>query len=374
MTPRIAVDGREWLTGRQTGIGRFLEDLLERAVQRGEGPVWHVYLAPEGEARLEAPALTYEKLPRLPAPLIDQLVLPARLRADPPDLFFSPYIKLPWRLPCPGVATVHDLMLLSLPPAEGGLTQPRRAWFRFYTRRSLKTAGLVVTVSESSRREIGDQIGPIAAPIEVIPEPAGRIFRESGGLSGDEVRARLALGGPFLMAVGNFSPHKNLALLVRAWADLQAEGIAGDLLLAGAGEGREAIRELARSLGVAETVRFPGRVDDDELPALYRETAGLLQPSLSEGFGLPVVEAMASGAPIVVSNRGSLPEVAGGAGPVLDPADRRAWAGAMRALLTDPELRRRRSEAARDRAGCFTPEETTDRLLARLEGMLTRGR
>ncbi len=370
MTPRIAVDGREWLPGRQTGIGRFLEDLLDRAVQRDGGPGWHIYLAPEGETRLEAANLTYEHLPHLPAPLVDQLVLPARLSANPPDLFFSPYIKLPWRLPCPGVATVHDLMLLSLSPADGGLSQPRRTWFRWYTRRSLRRADLIVTVSEASRREIAEQIGPLDTPIEVIPEPAGRAFREGGGLSGEQVRTRLEIAGPFLMTVGNFSPHKNLALLVRAWADLQAEGIAGDLIMVGAGEGREAIRELVRSLGVEKTVHFPGRVDDDELPALYRETTGLLQPSLSEGFGLPVVEAMACGAPVVVSDRGSLPEVAGEAGQVLDPTDRTAWAAAMRDLLTDPELRRWRAEAALDRAGQFTPENTTDRLLERIESVM----
>ncbi len=370
MSCRIAVDGREWRRGRCTGIGRFLEDLILRAVTRRTHLVWHIYLAPDGESRIEAPAVSYEHLPRLPAPVVDQGVLPARLAAAPPELFFSPYAKLPWRLPCPAVVTVHDLMPLTLSRQEGGLSQPRRAWFRWYVRRSLAAADLIVTVSEASRREIGEQVGVVEAGIEVIPEPAGRLFREGGGRPGSEVRSRLGIEGQFLMAVGNFSPHKNLELILRAWAELRVEGIGGSLLLVGEGKGAGALRALAGSFDVTDTVRFPGRVGDDMLPALYRETAGLLQPSLSEGFGLPVVEAMASGAPVVVSDRGSLPEVVGEAAPVLDPYDRSAWAKAMKALLTDPDHRRRYAAAARERAGLFTPERTTDRLLEVLESMM----
>jgi glycosyltransferase involved in cell wall biosynthesis len=187
------------------------------------------------------------------------------------------------------------------------------------------------------------------------------------------VRSRLGLTGPFLMAVGNFSPHKNIALLLDAWAVLRAEGVEGTLLLVGEGRGSAAIRARIDALGLSDSVRSPGRVLDEELPALYRETAGLLQPSLCEGFGLPVVEAMVSGAPVVVSDRGSLPEVVGDTAPVLDPADLAAWAVEMRGLLTDGGLRRRQRERSLARARRFTPEETTDRLLDLLEGLARRG-
>ncbi len=138
-------------------------------------------------------------------------------------------------------------------------------------------------------------------------------------------------------------------------------------MLAGAGPDRERLQALAGELEITDRVVWTGGIDDDVLAELYRNAKALLHPSVIEGFGLPVAEAMALGTPVVVSSGGSLPEVAGGAAPVLVADDVEAWAGEMKRFLTDDAYRDDWVAKVRVRARDFTPEQTTDRLLDVIE-------
>src|SRR5439155_643341 len=153
-------------------------------------------------------------------------------------------------------------------------------------------------------------------------------LRRSGA---DVARARYRLGGSYVLSVGNFMPHKNLEGLLRAWASLPPTlRAAHRLVLAGGDAGRRPrLETLTRALGVTASVVFPGRIDDADLPGLYSACAAFVLPSLDEGFGLPAVEAMACGAPVIVSDRGALPEVAGPGAAVVDAAAEGALAAAL---------------------------------------------
>lgn len=362
---RIAVDAREWVAGRRTGIGRYLETIIGRAVDTRPHLEWRLFLHPGDERRVRADPVEYVEIPRRPAPFVDQVTLPRRLRQDPPSLFFSPYPKSPWLAPCPVVVVVHDLLQLVLPTEWGGLSGWRRLWFRWYVGNSTRRAAHVVTDSLASARDIDELLGV----------PLGRVTVVHAGIdpslmSDAEARRPVQLGGgerTFFLAVGTLKPHKNHARLLRAWS--RACDASRDALLLIAGDGPEApsLRALAAELELGDRVAFLGGVDDAVLAYLYRNALALLQPSLIEGFGLPVLEAMALGTPVVVSDGGSLPEVVDDAAPIVAADDVDGWAAEMRRLLSVESYRRECVEAVSRRARDFAPEQTSDRLLDLLE-------
>jgi len=295
---RIGVDAREWVSGRQTGIGRYLETLLGRAGETRPEWRWVLYLHAGYERRLQTENIEYVQLPQGPAPLVDQIHLPGALRADPPDLFFSPYQKGPWRTPCPLIVVVHDMRPVVLPRRWGGLRGFRRRWYLWYTRRSTRKASRVVTVSRASAEDMKRYLRIPEEKIAVIHESADRGIAE-GGLD-RAVLTDLGLKGPYLLAVGHLRPHKNQEVLVRAWAGVERYPGDARLVLVGSGPDRARLQALADELSAADRIVWLERADNQTLSTLYRESSALLQPSIIEGFGLPVLEAMASGTPAVV--------------------------------------------------------------------------
>lgn len=373
MSLHIGADGREWVRGRQTGIGRYLENIVRRALKLKPDWRWTIFMGARSEQRVQNESVSYVSLPGGPTPLVDQVGLPRMLRRASPDLFFSPYIKCPWSAPGPVVCTVHDLIQLRLPPSEGGLKGPGRAWFRYYARRSLASATAVVSVSRASADDAATLLEADESTITVIHNQVGALFtpgRDSvageTGAAGDSA-ADGELPDPYFLAVSNFRPHKNIEALFRTWTLLHELEPVPALALVGHGDRRESLARLAESLGVSDHVIWLGPKDDAELLDLYRGAAALLQPSYLEGFGLPVAEAMACGTPAIVSDRGSLPEVQGDAGPILDPDDHQGWADAVNELVMDSEVRARAARHSLEQVERFRPEQTTDRILELLE-------
>jgi glycosyltransferase involved in cell wall biosynthesis len=178
-------------------------------------------------------------------------------------------------------------------------------------------------------------------------------------------RDRYRLGPRYALYVGNFLPHKNLPGLLRAWAALPPT-IRGThrLILAGGDRGgRPALESLARTLGVSAGVGFAGLVADEDLPAVYGGAAALVLPSLEEGFGLPALEAMACGAPVIASQRGALPEVVGDAGVLVDPEKDEALTAALTRVLGDDAARAALVRRGLARAATFTAERTAGRVI-----------
>src|SRR5262249_30794178 len=181
-------------------------------------------------------------------------------------------------------------------------------------------------------------------------------------------RGRYGLASPYVLYLGNFNPHKNVPRLIRAFGLLPGPVRSRHtLVLAGGyGDGRPELARLADSLGLTDRVIFPGRVDDADLPALYTEASAYVAPSLQEGFGVPVLEAMACGAPVISSNRGALPELVADAGLLFDAEREQELASLLALVLSDATLAEDLRRRALARAGLYTPTRTTGRVLSLL--------
>jgi glycosyltransferase involved in cell wall biosynthesis len=364
---RLGVDGRELRPGVRTGIGRYLLEILRAASRDG----WSCVVYGDPGARLDQTlaGVTFTTLDGSWTQWWDQVTLPRALARDGITVFLSPYYKGPVRAPCPVVLTIHDLYFINYPGR-------RRPVYEAIVTRAARTyaarATAIISDSEYSKREIVTRLGVSSAKVSVIPVALGGEFRPASLTAA--ARARYALTSPYVLYVGNFNPHKNIPRLIRAFALLPGPVRSRHaLVLAGGyGEGRPELARLAESLGLADRVIFSGRVDDADLPALYSEAAVYVTPSLEEGFGSTVLEAMACGAPVIASNRAALPEVVGDAGLLFDAEQERELGSVLARVLSDPALAddlRRRSLA---RAGLYTPARTTGRILALLRDVNDR--
>ena len=258
------------------------------------------------------------------------IALPRQLRRDRPALHHGNYI-LPPRLPCPGVLTVSDCSWAHL--GESMPVADRLAFQRFVPW-SARRAAHVLTISEHARDELLELFAFLDPDqLTVLPLAVDARFRPVSPDPG-----RFGLADPYVVCLGAVQPRKNLGRLLEAWATLRARGTLDGAVLAIAGRPKqeaEAYAADAERLGIADAVRWLGYVDDAEVPTLLAGARCLAFPSLYEGFGLPVVEAMAAGCPVVTSDATSLPEAAGGAAVLVDPLAPTSIADGIGRLLTD---------------------------------------
>jgi len=338
---RIALDCR-YVGPRPSGIGAVVEALVQHLPA----------LAPEYEFTFLRNALRHE--PLSDAANVRELVVRAAangpvtllhlpLAADLAgiDLFHAPANILPGGLAMPAVTTVHDVMWLTHPqwcnPGLWGHVE--RQFYGHGIRRALRRSALVATVSEASRAEIL-RIAPASAD-RVIVTPSG-VSADFAPVPRDDValaRIGVSPGRRYVLVVGQGAPYKNHEGALRAFA--LALGGRGDIdlvLVRRRGDTGPALERLAGLLGIGGRVRFLETVDQAALVQLYAGAAALLHPSLCEGFGNPVAEAMACGCPVVTSNVSAMPEVAGGAALLADPRDPGAIAAALRHIIEDPAL------------------------------------
>jgi glycosyltransferase involved in cell wall biosynthesis len=358
---RLGVDGRELRPGVRTGIGRYLLEILRAASADG----WSCVVYGDAGARLgqALPGVTFTALEVSWTQWWDQVALPRALARDRVTVFLSPYYKGPVRAPCPVVLTIHDLYFIDYPGRH------RPVYEAIVTRAARLYAGRAVAIisdSEYSKRAIVERLGVSAAKVSVIPVALGGEFKPTSLTAA--ARARYGLTSPYVLYVGNFNPHKNIPRLIRAFGMLPgAVRTRHSLVLAGGyGDGRPELARLADSLGLTDRVVFSGRVDDADLPALYSEAAAYVTPSLEEGFGSTVLEAMACGAPVISSNRAALPEVVGDGGLLFDAEQEHELAAVLARVLTDAALADDLRRRALARAGLYTPARTTGRVLALL--------
>jgi glycosyltransferase involved in cell wall biosynthesis len=262
----------------------------------------------------------------------------------------------------PGVARVVTLLDLIWLHQREAWDSPRAIrTLALFSRVSARTAHRVIAISNSARDDLVTHFDLPAEKIDVAPlgvRLPGRPQQVS------DLRARLALGDdPIILSVAQKRPYKNLQALVKAMAELA--DVSSTLVLPGAPTPHEAeLRTLARELGVESRVRFLDWVSETDLEGLYQEATCFALPSLIEGFGLPVLEAMARDLPVACSNRPSLPEVTGDAALLFDPEDQPAVTTALRRLLTDKPLRAELVARGRERVGIYTWERTAEATLA----------
>jgi glycosyltransferase involved in cell wall biosynthesis len=286
------------------------------------------------------------------------------------DLVHSPANAGPVRIPrTASVITFHDTIWLRA-PEHWGTPEAVRAMKRVAVP-TARRASRVIAVSETAADDLEEMLGIPRDRIDVAPHGV-RLVPDAPATPEAELRARLRLGeAPVILCVAQKRPYKNQESLVRALAAKGLEDAA--LVLPGAPTEYETeLRALAASLGVADRVAFPGWLAPPDLEGLYRLACLVALPSRLEGFGLPVLEAMARGVPVACSNRSALPEVAGDAALLFDPDDEGAVAAALGRLLSDPDLRDRLKRLGLTRAARFTWEATTDATVASYRHALSR--
>jgi glycosyltransferase involved in cell wall biosynthesis len=261
------------------------------------------------------------------------------------------------------VVTVHDLTCLLFPQLH---PVDRRVLFGLSIRRAAKLADAIIVPSAATGRDLAARFPSADHRIRVVPHAAGAAFVPRASEECAPLLARHALRPrDYLLFVGNIEPRKNLQALLDAYGVMRKGGRAGPPLViaGGAGWKNRGIHETAASSPFAGDIRFLGHVPDAELPTLVAGALGFVYPSLYEGFGLPPLEAMACGTPVITSNRSSLPEVVGDAAIVVDPDDRAALADAMATLVSDEALRDDLAERGLERARRFSWDETARRTI-----------
>ena len=272
------------------------------------------------------------------------------------DVWHGPHYTLPLRLAVPGVVTVHDLTFFEHPEWH---ERSKVAFFRRMTRAAVARAAAIVAVSPATAGALDEVLGP-RAPVLTIPHGVDH-SRFRPGLPGDasELRAlaRLGVRPPFIAFVGTMEPRKAVPVLVEAFARLAAGRPELRLVLAGRdGWGSEAVRAAVAGSGVATRVVRVRWVPDDALPALFRQAAAVAYPSLEEGFGLPALETLACGAPLVTTAGSPMEAVAGEAALVVPPGNPGALAWALGRVLDDPSMEHRLRRAGPEAAATYTWE------------------
>lgn len=281
--------------------------------------------------------------------LAEQLGLAHRVAALRPALFHAPHYVLPARLRTRVVVTIHDLIHLLFPEF---LPHRLAHWYaRLMLRRSARRADRILTGTEAAAEDLVRHLGAERRKIRVVPHGVDDRFRAPlppeaiGALLG-----RYGLAPGYLLFVGNPKRHKNLATALAALARAGSTVAAPLVLLGGARLDDPEIERPMRELGLAGRVIAPGVLPAEELPALYQGASLLFFPSLYEGFGLPVAEAMASGTPVLASNTPAVAEVAGDAAELCDPRDSDGMAVALVRLMGDSDRRALLVQRGRERA------------------------
>jgi alpha-1,3-rhamnosyl/mannosyltransferase len=275
------------------------------------------------------------------------------MRRDGAQLIHGPANALPLvSLGLPGVVTIHDLAIYDHPEWF-----PAGQWFatRVVVPQSARRARMVICPSEATKRATVRLLGVAPDRCRVIPHGVETEFAlpASASLRAD-VRARYALPDHYLLQLGTVQPRKNYVTSLRALARIPLEQRM-PLVVAGAfGWNYDGVVDTVRELDLRGWVRFVGYAGMPDLPALYQMSDAVLFPSLDEGFGLPLLEAFAAGTPVVASNVGAIPEVAGDAALLSAPEDAEALADNLLRLMTDRQLRERQVAAGRARAALYT--------------------
>jgi glycosyltransferase involved in cell wall biosynthesis len=363
---RIAIDARKW---RDYGIGTYVRNLVRHLAKLDRETTYLLFCNPADEPVLRDLAENF-------VPVVDgsaryglreHVSIPLKLRRLGAELLHSPHYVRPLFCPVPSVVTIHDCIHLLFPQYL-----PNRMAFRyarFVMGSAIRNSSLVFTVSEASRADIL-RFYPATDPhkVHVVPNAIdAELLEDPGPEERERVRERYQIRGRFVLFAGIVKPHKNLERLIRAFARVRIQEGNEDLRLVLLGDdvGRYAsLRRTADEAGVRQDVRFFGFVPHQTLAALYRMATLFAFPSLYEGFGLPPLEAMACGTPVVTSRISSLPEVVGDGALLIDPYSEEEIAQAIARVLDDEDLRRRLVERGLVRAASFSWERSVRQIHA----------
>lgn len=354
----IGIDASRITVDRLTGTETYTLQLLRAMAELAPPDEIELYLnAAEPLAGVDLPGTPV----CIPFPrLWTHVRLSAEMARRRPGVLFVPAHVVPLIHPR-SVVTIHDLGYLHHPDAHPPGDLRMLDWT---TRWSVRAARRIIAISEATKHDLVTRYGVEPSKIEVIHHGVAPEFQPAPPDEIARVRARYGLPERYVLSVGTIQPRKNYGLLSEAVARLNRSGTGVALVIAGkrGWMADQVVREIALT-GAGDMIKLIGYVDDADLPALYSGAAVYCQPSLYEGFGMPVLEAMACGVPVIAARSSALPEVGGDAALYADPIDADAFTVGLRQLLEDEASRRERSARGRLRAAAFTWRRCAERTL-----------
>ena len=345
-----------------TGTGQYLRALVHALLQRDIDNDYCL-ITPQRLLENVPPCVTVHPAPsRLSENFakvwFEQIAFVRACQRERADLAHVPYFAPPVFSRTPIIATIHDLIPMILPLYRCSLH------VRTYTQLvavGARRANAIIADSECSKRDIVQRLKIDPARVHVIHLAADENYRPADAAQIDVVRRKYSLPDKFILYLGGFDQRKNVRVIIQAFArlhDLHTQGfrlVLGGVMLGTDSEFFPDPRRIAREANLPDdAIQYVGWVDEDDKPALYSSATAFAFASLYEGFGLPPLEAMACGTPVICSNASSLPEVVGNAGILVDPNDVDAWAEAMRAVLTNDARRIEMRERGIVQAGRFS--------------------
>lgn len=356
----IAIDAHSVGTGL-AGNETYITNLIEALAELDRVNRYTLYVTkrtaveryrnrwPQVDVRLTLP---HTPLVRIPVTLVTEL------RRRPVDLLHVQYTAPPLA-PCPVVATIHDISFEHLPHT---FTRRSRMQLRFTVRQTIHKAAHLIAPSEYSRTDLIQTYGTSPQQVSLTPLAAASHFAPATGEEIERVQRKYQIEPDYILAVGSIQPRKNLVRLIKAYASLRRERPQAKLpQLVLVGKRGWLYEETLRTAGderVSEHTIFTGYVPETDLPALYTAALCFVYPSYFEGFGLPPLEAMQCGTPVITGDQTSLPETVGDAGLFVDPFDENSIARGIARLVDDPGLRARLRARGLERARMFSWGET----------------
>lgn len=350
---------------RQAGIHQYIRNLVEALDARDEVATGRVKLTALvsktaiSELTLRNVQPGVEVIPtrrNTESPLaricVEQFETPGMLRTLKTDVYHGMAFVTPLRSSCPTVITVHDLSFITRPQTHKLLN---RTYLSLLTRLSCRRAARIIAASERTRRDIVNLLRVDASRVDVIPHGVHPAFRPMPADVVEPFRVKHGISESSVFFLGSLEPRKNLPVLIEAFGAVLARVPAAELYVGGSpGWKYEPVFQRTDALGLKDKVHLIGQVPQDELPLWYNTCRVFAYPSLYEGFGMPVLEAMACGATVVTSNVTSLPEVVGDAGIMVSPDDIHGLADALAGVLSNLDLRLSMREKALRQAAKFT--------------------
>jgi glycosyltransferase involved in cell wall biosynthesis len=373
----IGIDGNEANVGRKVGIGQYAFELLQGFKQaRISNFEFRIYLKSQPASHMPEESTNWKYIVVGPKKLWTQIGLPYHLYTarNKPDIFFSPTHYAPRFCPVPSVISIMDMSFEFFPElfAKKDLHQ-----LQSWTRYSAKNAEKILTISEASKSDIMKIYGIKSDKIVVTPLGVrDDLGSNAPNITMEKVSKKYSLKKPYILFVGTLQPRKNIERLVEAYSLLKAqkETLADiELVIVGKkGWLYEPILAAPKKYGVVNSVKFLDFVPDEDMAELYAHAECFVLPSLYEGFGLPVLEAMKHGAPVATSNVSSLPEAGGDAALYFNPEDAQEIADTMKKILEDKKLRTTMITKGYTQIKKFSWEKTASQTLEVLKSVGTK--
>lgn len=346
------------------GMEQYFRNVFDYFLKQ-EKHEYYIFVSHHNEASLQFTNQNVKRVFIREYPGLDEIS--RKIRELPLDLWFCPFLILePLTLKLPSVVTIPDIQHEYFPEFF-----PKHIldWRHQTYRASARKANAILTLSDYSKQTIVERYGVRADKVYSIHLDAGLEFSScQHSLGKENAKSRHSLPEQFAFFPANTWPHKNHITLLRALKRLKDRGTSLPLVMTGfASEGYDTVAQEIQRLDLGSQVHYLGYVDKDEMPYIYQKAAFLVFPSKFEGFGIPLVEAMKTGCPIICSNSTSIPEVAGDAALYFDPDDDQKLASLMEELLSSPQLKLELIEKGFERAKLFSWEKTAQETLAVLE-------